>query len=218
MANIDNAKCSVPGCKDNASVEVILYDVYRDVNPPIVFFEQDFTCPYLCKKHWVQNEKEAKEFIRKPGRTGSMLEDIGNIELVPAQEVRRLRGAIQYPFSNKHTAQGFTVYRPLKGEIQELLNIGDENQTFERKASMLYDYKKKQCNDELKHVIAKSVAGFMNKDGGTLLIGVRDDRTVLGLEKDYECLKGRVPRVGGNSGLARPSLSLNPAACYAAST
>jgi hypothetical protein len=30
--------------------------------------------------------------------------------------------------------------------------------------------------------------------------------------------QGRVPRVGGNSGLARPSLSLNPAACYAAST
>lgn len=74
--------------------------------------------------------------------------------------------------------------------IEELLKI-EENQTFERKSSTFYDYKNKCCNNALKHVIVKSVAGFMNKDGGTLLIGVHDDGTELGLEKDYACLKGK---------------------------
>lgn len=35
-------------------------------------------------------------------------------------------------------------------------------------------------------VIAKSVAGFLNADGGTLLIGVGDDGAILGVETDYE--------------------------------
>jgi len=37
-------------------------------------------------------------------------------------------------------------------------------------------------------VIVKSVAGFMNSEGGTLLIGVADDGIVIGLEADYATL------------------------------
>ena len=35
-------------------------------------------------------------------------------------------------------------------------------------------------------VIAKSVAGFLNADGGTLLVGVGDDGAILGVGTDYE--------------------------------
>lgn len=81
-------KCSVSGCGKNAYVEVRLYDVYLAPYAPEVFDERDSTCPYLCGKHLNENEKQARG-ERKP------------------------RGDVQYPYTNKHGAQGFTVYRVL---------------------------------------------------------------------------------------------------------
>ena len=37
-------------------------------------------------------------------------------------------------------------------------------------------------------IIVKTIAGFMNNEGGTLLIGVADDGRVTGLEEDYGTL------------------------------
>ncbi len=38
-------------------------------------------------------------------------------------------------------------------------------------------------------MILKTLAGYMNGNGGTLLIGVADDGAVVGLEQDYKTLK-----------------------------
>jgi predicted HTH transcriptional regulator len=48
---------------------------------------------------------------------------------------------------------------------------------------------KQQVNTDLQKVIAKTVAGLMNSEGGTLIIGVADDGTVPGLESDCGTLK-----------------------------
>ncbi len=40
----------------------------------------------------------------------------------------------------------------------------------------------------LEHVIVKAVCGFLNADGGTLLIGVDDEGRVLGLEEDMRTI------------------------------
>ena len=42
-------------------------------------------------------------------------------------------------------------------------------------------------------VIAKAVAGFLNTDGGTLLIGVNDDGDVVGLVNDFAVVKSPDP-------------------------
>ncbi|MFD0331644.1 helix-turn-helix domain-containing protein [Streptacidiphilus monticola] len=44
-------------------------------------------------------------------------------------------------------------------------------------------------DERLEHVVAKTVAGFLNADGGTLLIGVDDAGTVVGVEYDYRLLR-----------------------------
>lgn len=49
---------------------------------------------------------------------------------------------------------------------------------------------------EIEWAVLKSVAGFMNNNGGTLLVGVADDRTVLGIEQDYPLL-GRKQNIDG---------------------
>ena len=34
--------------------------------------------------------------------------------------------------------------------------------------------------------ILKTIAAFMNSEGGTLIVGVDDSGNILGVEKDYE--------------------------------
>lgn len=66
-----------------------------------------------------------------------------------------------------------------------------EDSHLEFKSSMKWNYKDKRGDKDLMNVIAKEIAGFMNSDGGTLMIGVKDDGNVLGLEKDFSVFQGR---------------------------
>ena len=81
--------CRVPGCTNEAEVEVILYDLYLDGARSDVFFERDYTCPFLCRRHMAENEEQARG-ARKP------------------------RASVDYPYTNRNGAQGFTIYRPLE--------------------------------------------------------------------------------------------------------
>ncbi|MBM2814695.1 MAG: hypothetical protein HW421_1457 [Ignavibacteria bacterium] len=65
----------------------MLYDEYPIEK--IKFNEQDNTCPFLCEQHKEENEKNAVG-IRKP------------------------RGFVEYPYTNKEHAQGFSKYIPIK--------------------------------------------------------------------------------------------------------
>ena len=64
----------------------------------------------------------------------------------------------------------------------------EESAALEFKSSLRWDVRQQQVNKALEKVIAKSVAGFLNAEGGTLLIGVTDDGEVLGLEDDVKSL------------------------------
>jgi hypothetical protein len=78
----------------------------------------------------------------------------------------------------------------LAADVRELIRAG-EGERLELKASARWDYRQGAGNRELEAVIARSVAGFMNADGGTLLVGVTDDGEILGLEKDYHSLRSK---------------------------
>ena len=69
--------------------------------------------------------------------------------------------------------------------VMQLMKNGESEQV-EYKSSLRWDYKENKKNKDLESVISKSVAGFMNAKGGTLLIGVGPDRQILGLENDYK--------------------------------
>jgi hypothetical protein len=71
--------------------------------------------------------------------------------------------------------------------LVDLIKNG-ESDTLEFKSSMLWDSRKEQPSKELKTVIARTVASFMNSNGGILLIGVGDDKNILGLDKDLSQL------------------------------
>ena len=64
-----------------------------------------------------------------------------------------------------------------------------EDPNLEFKSSFRYDVKLKQSNPKtLEKVIAKTIASFMNSEGGTLFIGVDDEGNAIGLGNDYQLL------------------------------
>ncbi len=88
MAKSGVPKCSVSGCANSATVEARLYDVYPYEHQASVFDEQDFTCPYLCDEHLVENERQA----------------VGE---------RRPRGSVRYPHTNRDGAARNFVFAKL---------------------------------------------------------------------------------------------------------
>ena len=69
------------------------------------------------------------------------------------------------------------------------LIAGGENKMLEFKSSLRWDMDKQQVNKNLEGVVVKTLAGFLNTDGGTLVIGVDDSGGIIGLAGDYGSLK-----------------------------
>ena len=67
---------------------------------------------------------------------------------------------------------------------EELL-IHDESRTVEYKQTARWNVQEKRRDKTLEQVAVKTVAGMLNDQGGTLLIGVADDGTPVGLDDDY---------------------------------
>jgi uncharacterized pyridoxamine 5'-phosphate oxidase family protein len=72
-------------------------------------------------------------------------------------------------------------------DIFEILS-GDESTNLEFKSSLRWDVRENKKNEELEIACLKTIAAFLNTHGGTLIIGVDDQQTVLGLENDYKTL------------------------------
>lgn len=71
--------------------------------------------------------------------------------------------------------------------IINIIALG-ENETVEFKSSFRWDYKLNQTAKTVEHAAIKSIASFLNYNGGTLYIGVDDNGEILGLRKDFNSL------------------------------
>ncbi len=71
-----------------------------------------------------------------------------------------------------------------------------ESSTVEFKSTARWNVKAGTQDPAMEKVIVKTVAALLNTKGGVLLIGVEDDGTVFGLEKDYKTLGSRGDRDG----------------------
>lgn len=80
--------------------------------------------------------------------------------------------------------------QPTTPDVLKLIEKG-ENEQVEFKSSLRHDYRQVKTDKNLEDVILKSIAGFLNGKGGTLLIGVDDYGEVLGLANDYWSLRNK---------------------------
>lgn len=76
----------------------------------------------------------------------------------------------------------------LEKDLRALISHG-ESAVVEFKSTFRWDTKESRPNKALEEVIMKTLAGFMNGEGGSLIIGVSDDGEITGLEHDYKILK-----------------------------
>jgi len=83
---------------------------------------------------------------------------------------------------------------PKQLSLEDLIAAG-ESATIEYKSTLRWDVQQNRVNKDLQKVIAKTVAGLLNSEGGTLLIGVADDGDIYGIEADIRSL-GRLDMDG----------------------
>ena len=76
----------------------------------------------------------------------------------------------------------------LEGDVRQQI-AGGESASLEFKSTFRWDMRENRVNRSLETVVLKTLAGYMNAQGGTLLIGVADDGSIVGLEHDYSALK-----------------------------
>ena len=78
----------------------------------------------------------------------------------------------------------FDQYLRAHRQAEELIKQG-ESKTLEFKSTLRRSLKEDRQDDRgVTHAVLKTIAAFLNTEGGDLLIGVGDDRTVVGIELD----------------------------------
>lgn len=70
-----------------------------------------------------------------------------------------------------------------KEEIFELIKNG-ENEKLEFKSTLRTNLHTNEIDRKIEYSALKTIAAFMNSDGGTLLIGIEDSGRIIGIEED----------------------------------
>lgn len=80
--------------------------------------------------------------------------------------------------------------------IRDVIESG-ESQDLEFKSTGRWNLHTDSQDQKMEHVLVKTVCGFMNAEGGgMLLIGVGDDGQVIGLDRDYRTLSNKPNKDG----------------------
>jgi hypothetical protein len=79
------------------------------------------------------------------------------------------------------------IRRISEAPIEEIIKQ-EESDTLEFKSSLRWDHINQRVNNELGSAVIKTVAAFLNTLGGVLVIGIANDKKILGLELDYNSL------------------------------
>ena len=81
------------------------------------------------------------------------------------------------------TADSASVVEPLDIDLSKLI-AGGESNTVEFKSTLRVNLHTGKGDHNIEHAALKTIAGFLNARGGTLIIGVADDGTPTGLGHD----------------------------------
>jgi len=102
--------------------------------------------------------------------------------------VLSLGGAAVYASMARRTESIRQLSAALEDDVRQQIAHG-ESATLEFKSTFRWDLRENRVNRSLEGVVLKTLAGYMNSHGGTLLIGVADNGEIVGLEHDYSALK-----------------------------
>ncbi len=180
---------------------MLVFSLFQIVYILLLFFDWYFS----------QFEIHEKEIVRRSGllfrhRKSVSLSDVTSVELYQSPfsrmmhhgtiilehasgrvtKIRNVGNYDEHLLTVKQLAQGVSGRMRVRG-VKPLLEKG-EGLFVEFKETLRYDVRKGEVSKEMERMVLKSIVGFLNADGGTLVIGVNDDAMVVGLENDFKCL------------------------------
>lgn len=143
----------------------------------------------VCKK-WMKDRAGKGGKNPGPGRVLTE-DDILHYRrvVVALTETRRLMAKIDEVIE-KHGGWPGAFYQPPPPppSVEEIIEA-DESRELEFKSTFQWDMRERKQNKSLQKQVLKTLAAFMNSDGGTLVIGVTDDKEIIGLEHDLKLVK-----------------------------
>ena len=187
----------------------VRYDVFVE----LVFslFQLSYITTLFLNWYFSHYEIHEKEIIWKSGllfrrRKAVSLYDVASVEVYQSPISRMMHHATiilehtngrvtkiknvanfeEYVFSIKqmvHNASGRILTRDPKMLLEE-----GEGSFLEFKETLRYDTRKGEVNKEMEKMVMKTIVGFLNANGGTLIIGVNDSGKAIGLDSDYKTL------------------------------
>jgi hypothetical protein len=139
---------------------------------------------FLAKDFSVDISKpEPKELINMTIEAAYLLGKASSelIHIPDYQDQRRDR--VAHVINPEHlSSQTPLLYTP-HHEVSVLLAQG-ESKSVEFKSSLRRNLHSNKNDDQIEHSVLKTIAAFQNTDGGTLLVGVSDDKKILGIGVD----------------------------------
>jgi len=75
----------------------------------------------------------------------------------------------------------------VEASIKDIIEKG-ESETVEFKSTLRWNMEQHRKDKEIEFAVLKTIVGFMNSKGGTLLVGVNNNKKVIGLQNDYDTL------------------------------
>jgi type I restriction enzyme R subunit len=113
---------------------------------------------------------------------------VGSVDDLTEQAMRRAERDPE--FFAQLMQQLFGAQATWSMSVEQLFaGSNDEGRVVEYKQTARWNVREQRKDKTMEDVIAKTVAGFLNAEGGTLLIGVDDDGNPVGLEPDYALVK-----------------------------
>lgn len=189
--------------------QYVRYDIFILIASSI--FQLFYLTALFLNWYFSHYEIGEKEIIRKSGilfkrRKSVSLQDVASVEIYQSPISRLMNHAtiilehrnervtkiknipnynecvhiIKYNLENLNN-------NTFKKDIKAMIEKGEGPQ-IEFKETLRYDTRKNESSKDLERVIMKSIVGFLNADGGTILIGINDNGQITGLKNDFKSL------------------------------
>jgi Putative DNA-binding domain len=103
-------------------------------------------------------------------------------------EINKLTSLKTTPAKSKLDPKSFKNSKYSKMNCQQLIQQG-EGKFIEFKRTLRIDLETNKPGNKAKQAIAKTLAAYLNSGGGALLIGVADNKEIIGLDADFNSIK-----------------------------
>jgi type I restriction enzyme R subunit len=130
--------------------------------------------------------RDAEDEAASTGRAGVAVLTPPDLDTITEGVIERIR--VDAEFASKVAEQLGVVGGAALRMVEELIE-NDEDFAVEFKSTARWDLREGQPSKAMEDAVVKTVAGFLNTDGGTVLIGVGPDHVTVGLGHDYSRVK-----------------------------